>query len=168
MIAFNFEYHLLYANLMYLILNEYYKQHNIHLGFLGIVGYLLTFSLPDIDITSKASKKIPVIPCIIQLFTKHRGFTHSIFALFIIYNIFNLTGFHNLAIGAGIGYASHLITDMSTNNGITLFWPLPIRIKIPIIRHFKKITQILWILILTYILAEYDEIIVLIQNLHFK
>jgi len=167
-IAFNFEYHLLYASLMYLIVNEYYNQQNIHLGLLGIIGYLLAFFLPDIDIKSKASKKLPVISWAIQLFTLHRGFTHSLLFVMIVYAIFSVIGIYELKVGAMTGITSHLITDISTPMGVSLLWPLPVKIKLPIVRYFKRTVQLAWILILMYILTEIDKIILEVQKFNFK
>jgi len=152
---------------MYLIVNEYYTHQNIHLGLLGIIGYLLAFFMPDIDTNSKISNKLPLISWVIQIFTKHRGFTHSLLALIIVYNIFAMIGYQALTIGATVGYASHLITDLTTHHGITLFWPIPFKVKIPIINKFTKLMHITWILILMYILTEYEYFIIMIQKLHF-
>lgn len=58
---------------------------------------------------------------------KHRGISHSLLALAIIFLIFTCIekggGPSNLACPASIAYASHLVFDMTTKRGVALFLP---------------------------------------------
>ena len=60
---------------------------------------------------------------------KHRGFSHSIFAVILIYFLLKqieiIYNISNLSIFGTIGYASHLfLGDLFTKSGIPLFYPL--------------------------------------------
>lgn len=76
--------------------------------------------LPDIDTPkSFVGKQWYIVP----KFLPHRGFTHSLMALFIIYMttfyLFNL----RVALYASLGWASHIILDSFNPTGVQLFWP---------------------------------------------
>lgn len=90
---------------------SYYYYRLNFLGFLGIISFLTGVS-------------------------KHRGFTHSIFAV----GLYALS-LNSIAITYEIpylftsflcGYISHLIADMLTNRGIALFYPIKKNYKFPI------------------------------------
>lgn len=76
--------------------------------------------LPDIDTPkSFVGRRLRIIS---QLLT-HRGFTHSLVALFIIYiSIFYLFN-PQTALYASLGWASHIILDVFNPTGVQLFWP---------------------------------------------
>lgn len=83
--------------------------------------------LPDIDHTrSYISRKVPVIPHLLALYTKHRGFTHSLLGILSILLLLALTQrfLHIpiiIALGLGIGYILHIIADAMTVSGIKNF-----------------------------------------------
>jgi inner membrane protein len=101
------------------------------LTLVGVVSCVIVCNLPDID------QKLPLF--------KHRGFTHSLIAWFIITFIFYTTNITDLTYGVGVGYASHLIADMSTPMGIELLWPFKYHLKIPLLSKYKWLTGILWV-----------------------
>ena len=60
---------------------------------------------------------------------KHRGFSHSIFAVIVIYFLLKqieiIYNISNLSLFGTIGYASHLfLGDLFTKSGIPLFYPI--------------------------------------------
>ncbi|MEK5099155.1 metal-dependent hydrolase [Bacillus sp. FSL W8-0848] len=96
----------------------------------GIFGALI----PDICHTkSKIGRKLPILSTLISSVFGHRTSTHSLLFLFV-------TGFlahlyvTNQSIFAGLmaGMASHLLLDAGTTNGIKLFFPSSIRIRLPL------------------------------------
>ena len=81
--------------------------------------------LPDIDTTnSKLGRRIPVIPRLISLVSKHRGIFHSIWiALAASLTLGYLTyPVHGIALF--IGYMSHLFSDGLTLEGINFIHPI--------------------------------------------
>lgn len=78
--------------------------------------------LPDIDHPkSKIGSKIKII----SLFFEHRGFFHSFFVLPVIaFVLFYFAGTNYYSIPLIIGYASHLVTDAATKEGIMPFHPV--------------------------------------------
>ncbi len=87
-----------------------------------IVFAILATFVPDIDSkNSKLGSKIVFRP--LQWVFKHRGFIHSFSFLFI------LTGFlililPQISLGVFVGFASHLLADSFTLEGIYPFYPL--------------------------------------------
>ena len=83
--------------------------------------------LPDIDhANSYISKRVPIIPTLLSLYTKHRGFTHSLVGVVVILALLTAANlfFHLqtiLAIGFGIGYILHIAADALTLSGIKNF-----------------------------------------------
>ncbi len=59
---------------------------------------------------------------------KHRGFTHSISMLVMIYVLLRYieftTSFKNISIVGTVSYSSHLLCDMITKRGIPLLYPI--------------------------------------------
>lgn len=114
--------HLAFGFLAALITMPFVSTGNI---FIFIALVLIGALFPDIDSpNSKASSKIPIIPKIINLFSKHRGIFHSlIFAILlpglVWYFINNTYG-----IALFIGYASHLLIDGFTKAGINFLHPI--------------------------------------------
>lgn len=100
------------------------------LYFLSFVNWKIAFLImvlfgtliPDIDLMhSYVGKRWYFRP--IQWFVKHRGVIHSLtFAVAV--SILIAIYFPVLAFGFFLGYASHLIGDAITIEGIRPFWPL--------------------------------------------
>lgn len=96
----------------------------------GYIGGLL----PDIDHPKSRLGRIffPIAWVINKLFG-HRGATHSLLALILVSILiliptFSMTGmvaflYAQFAIGISVGFASHLLLDMSTVSGIPLLYP---------------------------------------------
>ncbi len=83
-----------------------------------LISLLATY-IPDIDIkNSKIGRKIIFRP--LQFFASHRGIFHSFSFLFLLTFIF-LMIIPKIALGFFVGYASHLVADSFTLNGITPF-----------------------------------------------
>jgi len=95
----------------------------------GTIAFLIGLMVPDIDSpTSKISRKYPFAHHITNVFSKHRGFVHSITTGVIL---MIALGFWMSAIGANlaiagwffIGYVVHLLTDGLTPHGVRPFAP---------------------------------------------
>lgn len=106
-------------------------------GPLGIAVGTFGGLLPDIDHTqSTLGKKIKPISKLL----KHRGGTHSIFFVLLVYFIFYylimFLGFDKYWLELryiAIGVISHLILDMCNKRGVQLFFPIKGEITFPII-----------------------------------
>ncbi|QJC30230.1 metal-dependent hydrolase [Enterobacteriaceae endosymbiont of Neohaemonia nigricornis] len=104
---------------------------------------IITCLLPDIDHSkSIISKKLKYFSYIITKLFNHRGFTHSLCAIYLIYYILQIISNKiiflkmDIQLGLIIGYCTHIIADIITPHGVLLLWPLKIRFKLPIItRH---------------------------------
>ncbi|WP_427910126.1 metal-dependent hydrolase [Pelotomaculum schinkii] len=96
--------------------------------------------LPDIDSPkSFLGSRVPLAPSAIRMTLGHRGPLHSLAAAGAVYVLFQwylpqvLTG---LSLGLNYwifwGYASHLLLDMLTPEGVPLLWPVQGRLAVPI------------------------------------
>lgn len=96
----------------------------------GIVGALL----PDIcHGGSKIGRKLPILSKLVNMLFGHRTFTHSL--LFLVMFAWLLNSFiPNDAVKAGFlaGMVSHYVLDMATKNGIKLFFPLSMTVRLPL------------------------------------
>ncbi len=129
----------------------YFNLGNKYLFFVFLLVWAL---LPDIDTpNSKISSKIPVLPRILSIFSKHRGIFHSVFLALgfaAIVWIFNET--YGLALFAG--YLSHLLIDGFTKKGVNLLHPISqLRIAGPI-KTGKIAELVLFIVILAGIVLS--------------
>ena len=100
--------------------------------------------LPDVDHSSSIlGKKIKIFS-----FLKHRGLTHSILGVVILYyalEFFAKNCYSPLLTFVPyivLGCVSHIILDMLTPSGVALFYPLKKRFKIPLIRTGSKLETI--------------------------
>ena len=110
-----------------------------------LIFVLLATAFVDIDIrNSKAGNRWYFRP--LQVFTKHRGFLHSIFVgvlLSLILGIVSLwAGF-----GFFVGYMSHLFLDCLTKSGVALFWPFGWKVK-GFVRSGGIVEQVIFVLLL--------------------
>ncbi len=96
----------------------------------GVLGALI----PDIcHGGSWIGKRLPILSKIIQVIFGHRSFTHSLLFLMIIRALLQAFVSHEAIIyGLIAGMASHLLLDMGTKNGIKLFFPISIRVRLPL------------------------------------
>lgn len=81
--------------------------------------------LPDIDmVKSKAGRHLQPFSTVLSLIFRHRGFLHSfVFAALVYIGVRYLLS-PAIAAAAAIGYASHLILDSLTKEGIMPLSPL--------------------------------------------
>lgn len=93
---------------------------NNKLFFIPIV--LIASLLPDIDMSHSFLGQSKLLRPL-QWIVKHRGIFHSLTFCLLISIIFALF-YPVLALPFFIGYASHLLTDSFTVEGIKPFWPL--------------------------------------------
>lgn len=103
--------------------------------------------LPDLDTRkSYMSKKWPHLSTFISKRTKHRGFTHSLLFLLILSEFLKLIvliGDKNIilicsAYGIFFGYASHILLDIFTYEGVDLFFPLGFNFKLSRLKTSSK------------------------------
>lgn len=116
-----FRTHLAFSFLIALYLIDFLKVKN-QILFMII---LLFFSIfPDVDEkSSKIFKKLRPFSYLAVLFG-HRNIFHTVYfpiAIALVFFIFNL---NLLSIAVLIGYLLHLLLDLTTKQGIALFYPL--------------------------------------------
>jgi inner membrane protein len=83
--------------------------------------------LPDIDTPYSKIGKHKLFR-IINFFTKHRGIIHSFTFLFAV-SVILLIFFKEILIPFVLGYASHLLADCFTIQGVRLFYPFKLKIR---------------------------------------
>lgn len=105
---------------------------------------VLTCLLPDIDHPkSFLGQRLSWLSKPIARAFGHRGFTHSLLAVFVTLALFYLKVPQSWIIpadvlqGMVIGYLSHILADMLTPAGVPLLWPCRWRFCLPIIRPQK-------------------------------
>lgn len=103
---------------------------------LPVAGVCVAGSLiPDIDVcTSKVGRLVAPASFLIQLFFGHRTIFHAplLYAVLLGAGWIMLPNYGIYLAAAGIGILTHLLLDMLNHAGIPLFWPLSIRVRIPI------------------------------------
>ncbi len=109
--------------LLYTLFPSLFSSYNLFSQIIFCVILLTSTSLPDIDTKdSKISRKIPILPSLISLFTIHRGIIHSIYPIILISAIlYPYSSFYTLAFI--IGYLSHLVLDALTIQGVNFLHP---------------------------------------------
>lgn len=136
------------------IYNNYLSQYNFHYRIILLFIYLY-FSyfgalLPDIDMKgSYISKRFPTINKKIGKNLRHRGFTHSLIFISILYFLgellFQYTDsnivFLCFASGIIIGSISHISLDLLTKEGVELFYPITINFSILSIKTSSKLEK---------------------------
>lgn len=94
-----------------------------------------------IAVVSEAAALLPDLD--LKLKIKHRTLTHSLLALFIIGALVHWFGQPVITVAVIAGYASHLVLDMLTVQGIELLYPSHRRIKLMNFRTGGKIDALL-------------------------
>jgi inner membrane protein len=123
--------HLLGGVITFIYLSNFLK---IELS-LTLISVAAVFALlPDMDtVQSKIGRKLQPFSTILSMVFKHRGFLHSLIFTAIVYFGIRYTFSNEIAMAAGIGYASHLLLDAITKEGIKPLSPLSkMKIKGPI------------------------------------
>jgi inner membrane protein len=91
--------------------------------------------MPDIDSpVSKIGCKVPILSWLIRVTVGHRGVFHSLLAALVFsatLSLFPLLESYFWPLF--YGYVSHLLMDALNPEGVPLFWPLPIRVSIPLV-----------------------------------
>lgn len=125
-------------------------SNKVYACFLVIVyvyGSYFGSVLPDIDMKSSyISKKIPIVYKLFGKNFKHRGFTHSLIFLLILWgcasSLVGLSGGDYIVklffYGLLIGYISHIALDLFTSDGVYLFAPYNKIIKLANIKTNSK------------------------------
>lgn len=105
---------------------------------------VLTCLLPDIDHPkSFLGQRIPWIARPVARMFGHRGFTHSLLAVFAGLTLFYLKIPDGWLLpadaiqGMVLGYLSHILADMLTPAGVPLLWPCRWRFRFPIVTTQK-------------------------------
>lgn len=130
-------------NFLLSLLFSAHLQHKILFVFLVLFATML----PDIDmVRSYIGKKAKIISRIINFFSKHRGFFHSLtFTLILSAVLLFISPFTALAFFTG--YSMHILADSFTIGGIEPFWPLKQKIS-GVIRTNGIIEKILFFVFL--------------------
>ncbi|MFC1768454.1 metal-dependent hydrolase [Nanoarchaeota archaeon] len=101
---------------------KYFHPSNQILFFFLVI---LFGALPDIDTgKSKIGRKLPLISHTISFLFGHRGVFHSIYLPIALFFVFNFYFGFSVAVAVALGYASHLLGDALTHQGIKPFHPL--------------------------------------------
>lgn len=98
--------------------------------------------LPDIDVGSSKLGRYNPLSFVIP----HRGVTHSLLAVGLIYWLYE---------PLAIGMMTHVILDMLNPRGVSLLWPLPFKVKLPIIGNIESggiLDALIMVLMLVFII----------------
>jgi inner membrane protein len=134
--------HLTIAVFCFLFLYNYLPGNKIIFG----IAFLIATFLVDIDSRkSKAGNHWYLRP--FQLFVSHRGVLHSLLFGFIL-SLFLFFISQDFGVGFFFGYVLHLLVDCFTTQGVSLFWPVDLKIRIFGIRSGGLIEQIIFVLVL--------------------
>lgn len=125
--------------------------YNHPITFGGFIMVLLGSGLPDIDNpSSKLGRLVPII----SKHLKHRGITHSVYALAAC--LYGITYTHNtLIIALSIGIVMHIIADLFSADGLDLFLinkPIRMPITYTVGGKFEWLLRMIaWILLIYYL-----------------
>ncbi|AMC09073.1 MULTISPECIES: metal-dependent hydrolase [Turicibacter] len=95
--------------------------------------------LPDIDMkSSQMGKLLPFISKFISAHFKHRTLTHSLLSIAFFFILMSFAPLLNigqdfyiiLTCGLMVGHISHIVLDLFTHQGVCLFYPCKIKIKL--------------------------------------
>lgn len=120
---------------------------------------LLTCLLPDIDHPrSVLGQRLKWISQPIARAFGHRGFTHSLLAVFAALALFQINVPADWPLPADVlqgmvlGYLSHIAADMLTPAGVPLLWPCRWRFRLPLLNSQKgnQLERVLCLLLVGY------------------
>jgi inner membrane protein len=110
--------------------------------------------IPDIDTPySKLGSKTIVSKGINSIFG-HRGFMHSLMGCVITLFILKGAVSERILYYIGLGYLSHIFSDMLNPMGVPLFWPLQIRFRIPVIKTGNTVERYILFPLLSILLGK--------------
>lgn len=99
--------------------------------------------LPDLDHpNSWIGNKIPVLPTMTRVVLGHRGALHSLAATLALGIFIGLVWGKELGTAVAAGYLAHLAGDLFTKSGVPLLWPLPVMVKVPLVKTGGVLEQI--------------------------
>ena len=120
---------------------------------------ILTCLLPDIDHPrSLLGQRLSWLSKPIARLCGHRGFTHSLLAVFGALTLFYLKVPDSWIVpadalqGMVLGYLSHILADMLTPAGVPLLWPCRWRFRLPILapRKGNQLERVLCMALFAY------------------
>ncbi|BAC24734.1 b1728 [Wigglesworthia glossinidia endosymbiont of Glossina brevipalpis] len=163
--------HLIFGLSVAIFLKKIEIFNALYLGKWGhiITGSICSCLLPDMDHPgSFLGKKLNWISIPISKTFGHRGFTHSLLSLFLLYviifsNIFNTNYVFPLDFSYSllVGYFSHILADFFTPFGVPLFWPFKFKICLPILpsNNIKRERTFCYLVFAFSVLYPFDDLI---------
>ncbi len=149
------------AGLLVGILVSIQTKLNLESSFILSVASMIGSLIPDIDHprSTLGSKIKPISTGISKVFG-HRGITHSLLMVFLLW--FLMISYHLGVVYEGIivGYSSHLFGDWLTVFGIPLFWPLRRKFSSPLAFKTGKGFEKFVFVILTMLIINFGYILV--------
>ncbi|MFJ7732550.1 metal-dependent hydrolase [Lysinibacillus sp. NPDC097231] len=131
----------------------------------GVIGALL----PDIcHGGSKIGRKFPIISKIVNMLFGHRSFTHSLLFLFLVMMLLHtFVPYESISAGIVIGIASHIFLDMGTKQGVKLFFPISMSIRLPLTtKTGSKVEKVVFMLLtMLSVYFSYEIVVKLIDTL---
>lgn len=116
----------------------------------GFIIYKGNIQLNQIKFNYRPTSKVEygviiiVVCALFSKFTKHRSFSHSILGLILFYIGFRMI-IGQMALYFGIGYISHILSDLITNNGIELIYPMKKKVALKLVKSGSKLDYIIGI-----------------------
>ncbi|OAB28403.1 metal-dependent hydrolase [Paenibacillus macquariensis] len=100
----------------------------------AIIGSAFLAILSDVDHAGSSISQLPgfnLVSRILSLILKHRGFTHSLAAVVLLFIILKQNDFKPILIWIWVGaFFSHIFLDLFNEQGVQLLWPLPYKIAL--------------------------------------
>lgn len=105
----------------FFLLNYFQPEH----AFLFSFVFLFASVLPDIDTTkSIVGKRFLPLSSFLSIFTRHRGFFHSVWIPAISLLAFSYIDYSMIGIAFALGYILHIIMDALSEEGVSMFSPV--------------------------------------------
>lgn len=140
-------------------------------------GNYLWGLLPQGNVVGKYLRKV---------FYKHRTITHSLLGFYLIYEFFNwllpllfngnFINYHIILVAVMVGYASHMLSDSFTEEGVPLLFPIKLAFGIPPIKKMRiktgrwfenlVIFPATWIYVIWFVQSKYNVFLQLLKNLN--
>lgn len=87
---------------------------------------------------------ITIIACIVfSKFTKHRSFSHSILGLILFYVGVRMLIGEEMSLYFGVGFISHIVSDLITSNGVELIYPAKKKIALKLVKSGSKLDYVI-------------------------